>query len=169
MDIDGRHPTSEVGKYFRRNVWGWHPLAEYCTKRFPAVTAACRDWHSNDGDGLNATQSKKLAEWIESDLADGMAEAYVKTRDASLADLPNETCEFCKGTGVRADAVGVKESFHVRVINEDNHPRRGKTGWCNGCNGRGWSRPIDAWYFLRVKDLEEWAAFLHACGGFKIN
>ena len=28
MDVFGKNPTSEVGKYFRRNVWHWRRLAD---------------------------------------------------------------------------------------------------------------------------------------------
>ena len=30
MDVMGKHPTTEAGEYFRRSVWCWHPLAEFC-------------------------------------------------------------------------------------------------------------------------------------------
>jgi hypothetical protein len=26
MDVYGRNPTSEAGKYFRANVWSWRPI-----------------------------------------------------------------------------------------------------------------------------------------------
>ncbi len=26
MDVYGRKPTAEAGKYFRANVWSWHPI-----------------------------------------------------------------------------------------------------------------------------------------------
>ena len=26
MDVEGRNPTAEAGKYFRANVWAWRPI-----------------------------------------------------------------------------------------------------------------------------------------------
>lgn len=49
MDIFGRAPFSEVGKYFRANVWSWRPIHQLCEQvlgqKFPS-------WAYNDGEGL---------------------------------------------------------------------------------------------------------------------
>jgi hypothetical protein len=26
FDVYGKAPTAREGEYFRRNIWGWHPL-----------------------------------------------------------------------------------------------------------------------------------------------
>jgi hypothetical protein len=54
MDVIGRAPTSERGKYFENNSSWWHPLATYCKEVAPEIVSGCRHWHTNDGDGLDA-------------------------------------------------------------------------------------------------------------------
>jgi hypothetical protein len=169
MDVYGKRPTGETGGYFRRNVWGWRPIADYCLDRHPALTFHCTHWHSNDGDGLNAARSLHLAEALERDIASGAAAGYIDARDKALAALPDEPCRLCGGSGIRADAIGVRNGLPDQVITAEGHPRLGQTGWCNGCDGRGSVRPHDTWYPLELNDLVEWAAFLRACGGFRIN
>ena len=61
MDICGRNPTEECGVYFRNTVWWWHPLAVYCITVAPDICAACKHWHTNDGDGLDAAPLPQLA------------------------------------------------------------------------------------------------------------
>ena len=53
MDVYGKQPTADEGKYFRNNAWWWRPLADYCVEVAPAITAACTHWQSNDADGLH--------------------------------------------------------------------------------------------------------------------
>lgn len=66
MDVFGKAPRSETGKYFRRNIRNWHPLARFILDNAPDnLTDKCKYWHSNDGDGLNDEDSKKLAEFLE--------------------------------------------------------------------------------------------------------
>ena len=65
MDVFGRAPTAPIGEYFRRNMWGWGPLAGLVTELCPAETAPCTDWHHNDGQGLDAEGAAKLAAKLE--------------------------------------------------------------------------------------------------------
>lgn len=76
MDVYGRDAKSEKGKYFRNNVWWWHPLWDYCLSQYPTVTQGCKQGHTNDGDGLSAGNSKKLAKLIKRDLENGRAQKY---------------------------------------------------------------------------------------------
>ena len=50
MDVYGRKPKNETGEYFRRNVWGWHPLWEYCCEANPEITQL--------GEGEQGTRQK---------------------------------------------------------------------------------------------------------------
>jgi hypothetical protein len=54
MDVIGRNPTTKQGKYFCNNIHSWHPLARYICAVAPGVADQCKNWHTNDGDGLNA-------------------------------------------------------------------------------------------------------------------
>jgi len=71
MDVIGMNPTAAEGEYFRRNIWSWHTLAAFCCYVAPEETEPCTLWNTNDGDGLNAVQSVKLAERLERALTEG--------------------------------------------------------------------------------------------------
>ena len=173
MDVYGEAATAEVGQYFRRNVWGWRPLAEMVTTLLPRETAPCRHWQSNDGDGLDAEGAAALAGALEVLIANGYVESYIRSRDAELATLPDEPCHLCKATGIRRDAIGTRDGQPSKVIGTDvpaepDHPRHGDTGWCNGCDGRGASPAFDRHYHLETQDVLDFLAFLQHCGGFTI-
>jgi len=170
MDVSGKKPTSEAGKYFRNNCWWWRPLADYCCEVAPELTAKCTYWQTNDGDGLNGKDSKTLAAVLRAEIAAGRTEAYASIRDVEHNMMPDESCIYCNGTGVRIDAVGIANGMHLKAIPDDaeNHPRVGATGWCNGCDGKGRKRPADTWYHFSVENVKEFADFLDDCGGFKI-
>jgi hypothetical protein len=170
MDVSGRKPTTEAGKYFRNNVWWWRPLADYCCEVAPDITAKCTYWQSNDGDGLNARDSVKLADVLQREIDNGNTAAYAAIREAEIHRLPDERCEYCNATGVRDDRVGQENGFLDRTIPADakNHPRAGQRGWCNACDGKGFRRPSDASYPFSVENVAEWIEFLRGCGGFTI-
>ena len=74
--ISGIKPTGERGKYFRNNIWWWHPLARYCQEVAPEITSACRNWHTNDGDGLDAAGALALAEALQKEIDANRTDAY---------------------------------------------------------------------------------------------
>ena len=81
MDVIGRAPRSERGKYFENNSSWWHPLATYCKEVAPEIARGCRHWHTNSGDGLDAaaslawvassSRSATRSDLIEIELGDG--------------------------------------------------------------------------------------------------
>ena len=168
MDVYGKKPRAEVGRYFRRNVWGWHPLADYCREMAPEIASGCTYWHHNSGDGLGSRAAAALGRVLRTTLGDGRAAAYVAIRDAMLTALPDLACDLCGATGIRSDQVGKDAGMHLRVIDKEGHPRHGEAGWCNACDGRGHVRPFETHYYLEVADIEAFAAFLETCGGFEI-
>ena len=168
MDVYGKKPTAPEGEYFRRNVWGWHPLADLCLELAPETCAPCTDWHSNDGDGLDAEHAAMLGYRLDKLIEDGTVASYIAIRDAGLKALPLETCRLCAGTGVRSDQIGRKNGLHTQVIDEPGHPRHGETGTCNGCHSRGVEPAWETHYHLAINDVREFALFLQACGGFQI-
>jgi hypothetical protein len=154
MDVYGNAPTAEVGTYFRRNVWGWHPLWEYVEDRHPEIACLVEHGHTNDGDGLDDEDSAELARRLREDLASGEVARYVADRDAFHEMLPDEVCGICEGTGQRPDGLyGVEW----------------KKAGCNGCEDKGTKRPPATWYYLEVQDVAEFAEFLESCGGFRIH
>lgn len=162
MDVFGKHPENEDGRYFRNNIWWWGPLATFLTETYPDLTAACTYWYSNDGDGLDAEGAKALAAAVQRDLDSGLVAKYAKDREEHLASLPLIECNLCAGTGIRTDEVGRSYGFDV-----PRDPLTGKGG-CNGCEGNGKVRPWGADSPFDVENVREFAGFLSACGGFEI-
>jgi hypothetical protein len=147
MDVIGLKPTSATGEYFRNNVWWWRPLADYCLEVAPQYNNI--RWHTNDGEGLDAEDSVKLADILQSKIDDGSCAKFAADRKEMLELMPDETCDLCNGTGTRNDAV-----MH---------------GTCNKCKGTGKVRPFDTWYPFSVENVQEFTKFLRDCGGFEIN
>jgi hypothetical protein len=87
MDVFGKAPKSPVGEYFRHNVWHWHPLARFICGTCPEEASACKSWETNDGDGLDADGSIRLAERLDILVSDGTAARVVAERDAYVSSL----------------------------------------------------------------------------------
>jgi hypothetical protein len=169
MDVYGKNPKSEKGTYFRRNVWGWRPLWDYCLDRHTDLAGKVKNGHTNDGDGLDANDSVELARLLVKDLSDGTASTYVKARNIHLSLLPRENCEWCQGTGIRTDKVGVENKMSDRELSPDLAILLGREkGWCNGCNGEGKKDSWETNYDLELDDIKEFAEFLTDSGGFEI-
>jgi hypothetical protein len=71
FDIKGRNPASSRGIEFTVNIWGWTPIAELIIKTAPEIASQCQHWFSNDGDGLDAENSRKLADTLKAELEAG--------------------------------------------------------------------------------------------------
>jgi DnaJ-class molecular chaperone len=168
MDVYGKKPANEVGKYFRRNVWGWRALWDYCLDTFE-VAGKVRDGHSNSGYGLNAKDSHTLATQMSFAIVTGKAEEYIAERNERLANLERPTCKFCAGTGIRTDEVGVKSGQPERELEPEMAMLTGRThGFCNGCSGEGKTDHWDTNYSLDLDSIKQFAEFLEHSGGFKI-
>lgn len=173
MDVFGINPTKPQGGHFRRNVWGWRPLAELVCTIAPRIASNCACWHSNDGDGLGEDDAKALAKALRRALKSGRVQRLIAKRDRELAQEPNIDCDLCSGTGVRSDVIGIENGYPEKIIGPDtdaasDHPRFGQKGWCNGCHGRGWKRPFACHYHVDAEDVAAFADFLECCGGFEI-
>lgn len=169
MDVYGKNPTSEVGHYFRRNVWGWHPLWQYVEVVHPEIASLVKYAHSNDGDGLNDEDAKKLSELLEEDLGDGVVANYLEARAVWLSELPREDCKLCQNTGIRSDDIGLAQSMPEKELSPEVQILTGRTmGWCNACDGVGSKESWETNYFVDAEDIAEFAKFLRECGGFEI-
>lgn len=63
MDVYGKRPKNDAGKYFRASVWSWRPLIAIMVKAGADVP---KSWSFNDGQGLNSQAAcNTLAAQIE--------------------------------------------------------------------------------------------------------
>ena len=144
MDVYGKS-----GNYFRNNVWWWRPLADYIKEVAPEeITSNCQYWQSNDGDGLDAENSKKLADFLQAEIDSGRTKAYEAEYEKSQDALPDEKCDLCNGTGQRND----------NIIQ----------GTCNKCKGKGKVRPWPTYYPFSAENVQEFVNFLKESEGFEI-
>jgi hypothetical protein len=181
FDVYGRSATTEVGKYFCRNVWGWRCIpmyikmqhSEFIDRAIPPVDSEDTEpsgehWSYNSGYGLNAVDSTALADLFDDDIRSGSAERWIHGYHVELLALPREECRICDSTGIRTDSLGVKYGWTTTVVDEpDGNPRMGQIGSCNACNGWGTREPWQSNYDITVEDLAEFADFLRASGGFE--
>jgi len=156
MDVHGKNPTSEVGSYFRNNMWHWRALATYVCGIDRRLTDKCEHWQSNDGAGLNAKDSAALATRLQAEIDSGRTANYVRVWASQQEMMPDEPCWLCEGTGTRKPA-----------------PERGDgdlaTGTiCNGCDGKGYIRPYATMCPISVENVQRFTNFLRDCGGFEI-
>jgi hypothetical protein len=158
MDVYGKKPDSEEGEYFRNSVWNWRPLAAYVQEVAPEICAACTHWDTNDGDGLNASASMKLAVKLAAEISSGRTRAYEMRYKSDNEALPDEPCHICAGTGTRPPIpqCGVGD------------PKNGGLK-CNGCDGTGYVRPWQTHYPFDEDNVRDFVTFLAHCGGFEIN
>ena len=191
MDVIGKDPKNKIGEYFRRNVWAWRPLADYCCEVSPVAASVGDYWQTNDGKGLESEDTAMLAAVLREKLESGEVEKYVKARDLIINNLPREKCEHCNGTGVRTDTLGIRHKYHLKPIPKDArsecalipgtiddidhfakgdpHPRAGLIGWCNACNGIGTVKNSASHYTMDERDVVEFCEFLEMSGGFEIH
>lgn len=180
VDIYGREPTSETGRYFRKAWGGWSPILNVMRRFVPAATMeTCKHWGTNDGDGLDDANSKNAAASLEEAIESGALDAFIEDQNLRLDNLPNEECRLCHGTGIRTDAIGEDSRFTDKICDEieprwtlfagQPHPRAGQKGWCNGCNGRGYDRPNECLRYYEREAVDRWVEFLKECGGFNIH
>lgn len=169
MDVIGKNQNSEVGSYFRRNVWGWRPLWGYVADIHGDLAEKVEYAGSNDGDGLNGEDSRELARRLREDLASGAVDRYIYIRNEKLASLPRVACDHCGATGIRNDEVGRQHGMPERELEPEVKVATGRShGYCNGCSGYGDSPAWETHYWLDRQDIEDFAGFLEECDGFEI-
>jgi hypothetical protein len=138
MDVIGKNAVSETGEYFRRNVWGWRPLWQYVEIMHKDLAEKVEYGQSNDGDGLNAEDSKDLAQRLLEDVKTKKAEEYISQRNIWLSTLPRESCQICNNTGIRSDEIGLEHGMPEKELTPEVQVLTGRThGYCNGCSGVG--------------------------------
>ena len=169
MDLFGIKPTEKEGEHFRNNVWWWRPLAEFVQINYSDIADKCKCWQTNDGDGLDEDDAKKLAERIEQDLVVGRVRLYEEARQIALASLDREPCKWCNSTGIRTDQTGVDMGFPTEALPAETAILTGRThGTCNACGGIGTTEHWELSYRFNEENVAEFLTFLKSCGGFQI-
>jgi hypothetical protein len=168
MDVIGRAPETEAGKYFRNNLWWWRPLWDYCLQIAPDLVADV-EGHTNDGDGLDRDGALALARILRGQLAEGLVDVYASEFRAWKASLKRTACDLCNSTGVRTDPIGVQAGMPDKELEDSLAILVGRDrGWCNACNGEGTREHFSLAYHFERDNVEAFAAFLEGCGGFNI-
>jgi hypothetical protein len=98
---------------------------------------------------MDALRARSLAKTLHDELENGRTSQYIAQREKTLADLPDEPCQWCTD-GNRTPNNGA-ESIQ-----------------CHLCKGTGKVRPWKTRYYLREQDVRDFAEFLKHCGGFVI-
>jgi hypothetical protein len=152
MNVFGKTPVSEQGYCFRRTVWEWEPLWQYCEELAPDLIPADNLGHANDGWGLDEPGALLLADRLAQALDSGKAQQHEEHHTARLMALRPEPCMLCGGTGYRAKP-----------------PRRGPgTLPCARCGGKGLVANSATDFSFSVENVRAFVAFLWGCGGFRI-
>jgi len=115
MDVYGRNPSSEIGEYFRANIWSWRPIHELIERSGVLSPRMLEDISYNDGAGPDAEDAERIADAIEKMIA-GMDDEHVFMYTQEVQnDLLQKVSESLGGKVVFPDfpsyAVEVK---HVR-------------------------------------------------------
>ena len=165
MDVYGQAPKSDLGEYFRANVWFWRPLWNYVCQVAPDVIdqTIAQAGHYNDGAGLDEHQALALAQRLEDELGAGKVKLAVKAFNDELDSLSESTCGCCGGTGHRTDDIGQSMGFDKKFNTYTMKP-----GWCNACDGKGTRPPLEASYGFDELTVRQFTLFLRDSGGFQI-
>jgi len=157
MDVYGKKPTTEEGKYFHNSASSWHPLASYVCEVAPQIADRCAYWHSNDGKGLNNSDAVRLADILQQEINHRRTATYARLRQSKIDMMPNERCFLCEGTGTR------KPAPHVGAGDLKTDGIK-----CNYCRGEGHVEPSETKCPFNVENVQSFVTFLRGCGGFEI-
>jgi hypothetical protein len=156
MDVYG---VENSDAYFRAGGGSWGAIWAMTATVAPEMCALVQYPWTNDGSGLDATDTAALHATLQFAWNDDLPDR-IRAHNAALAAVPDDVCQWCNGTGVRTDEVGVKLDMPAR-------------NYCNGCDGQegghpGRVRPSSDWNMIDLEHFESWITFLSICGGFEI-
>lgn len=153
MDVYGINPVSEVGEYFRNNVWWWRPLWNYCLDKYPEVAGKVEYGHSNDGDGLDAQDSYKLGLLLKQDIESGVVHKYDLHYKEYVSSLPKQICNMCKGNKI----------YSYEDFDGNDQERE-----CTTCDNDGKIDSFESFYPFSVDNVKQFSDFCIDSGGFRI-
>lgn len=158
VDCIGRNEST----FFRNSWWQWRPLAQYCWLVAPDLCEGSkhfRHWQTNDGE-MNAIEAEGLGLILQSEINGGRTRSYAKEYMLTIDALPDIKCNLCNGTG-------------QRVVTAAMWSMTGETPGlhriCTKCEGEGMIRPDDTLYPFSVENVQRFADFCLASGGFEVR
>lgn len=177
MDVLGKRPKSEAGKYFGRTNHRWGPIADFVLSLAIDDTSDGKYWYSNDGSGLDAKEADILAERLTTLLKSDEAQEFMASYNSEIMRLPREECYCCDGSGIgREEHPDYENQREMRIPFDAKsadtmspHPRAGEVGWCFGCDGRGWNPDGYATAPVLESEIIAFRDFVAASGGFHIH
>ena len=140
-------------KEFRANVWSWRPIWNLVRIEAHLTNEEYESGSMNDGYEI----SEKRALEIHEKLSKLDLKAVIKEYHHYLDTLPLETCDLCKGTGIRND--------------------KNVKGKCNGCNNKhtkeegipiGKQKNWQTNYRMYQEHIEEFIEYCKESRGFRI-
>jgi hypothetical protein len=72
---------------FPVGTYWWVTIADYCRHIAPSITTSCRHWYTNDGDGLNAAQARKLAAVLQGSIDQCRIDDYARRLSSGLSNV----------------------------------------------------------------------------------
>ena len=189
MDVYGLKPKTVVGEYFRNNIWSWHPLWDYCCFVDNTLVEKVPNAHSNDGDGLNAVDSRQLGFKLIETIESGLAASYILAYDEHVKSLQKEPCYCTKPSNIETLEITTLQMFLTSIAeaqtfsattslqesytptdpipfpNQKDQPPKND---CASCQGTGLVDNFLSNYPLNINNIELFGKFLIDCGGFQI-
>ena len=143
---------SEEAGYFRNNVWWWRPLWNYIYEEKLINDEQYEQGGYNNGFIINKLQAQRMGIKLKHLVSQGKVKEYAEEYKKECDDLPDEPCPHCETTGKREWEEGGKKVLKT----------------CNACHGKGSKRPWATCYPFSIDNVEEFANFCIASGGFSI-
>lgn len=172
FDLMGHEPTSPKHSTIRFSAFRWRPLWNLChalRDDLVPLELFARGQHF-DGAGLDAEQSRSLAESLDTAIDDGTLDRFLERFAEFRSTFDLVECEFCAGAGIRCDDVGLRLGLNVEPLDELRASVLGRDrGTCNACDGLGRRSHEITLYSFDRDDVSRLAEFLRECGGFSIT
>ena len=147
MDVYGRSPACDAGKYFRASIFQW---PNFLTFMQAAGVEVPIGWSANDGKGPSKqTECNEIADKLEALLAS--------------PDVTIHENSYVIKTGIQGEAAEKTKAFGDSVLSSIMKSIGGTDDKVVVNAGEGIFEGV-----VSINHMKEWIVFLRACGGFEI-
>ena len=87
-DLKGRNYTSPEGRALSLNVWSWGILVKFVWMFAANEAALCKDWASDDSEGMNAEETAKLVAKLKAARDRGAVANFIAMHPEGVSDMP---------------------------------------------------------------------------------